>query len=64
MGGRTLFGEIEVQRAKNAILAMLAASLVVEEGETVLHDVPDIEDVERAHSNFCARSAPESITTN
>ena len=29
-------------------LAMLAASIVVEEGETVLHDVPDIEDVERA----------------
>lgn len=41
-------GEIEVQRAKNAILAMLAASIVVEEGETVLHGVPDIEDVERA----------------
>ena len=27
---------------------MLAASIVVEEGETVLHDVPDIQDVERA----------------
>ena len=47
-GGHSLYGEIEVQRAKNAILAMLAASIVVEEGETVLHDVPDIEDVERA----------------
>ena len=31
-GGRALYGEIEVQRAKNAILAMLAASIVVEEG--------------------------------
>ena len=47
-GGRALYGEIEVQRAKNSILAMLAASIVVEEGETVLHDVPDIQDVERA----------------
>lgn len=47
-GGRALYGEIEVQRAKNAILAMLAASIVVEEGETVLHDVPAIKDVERA----------------
>ena len=47
-GGRALYGEIEVQRAKNAILAMLAASIVVDEGETVLHDVPAIQDVERA----------------
>ena len=48
IGGQALFGEIEVQRAKNAILAMLAASIVVEDGETVLHNVPQIEDVERA----------------
>ncbi len=47
-GGQALRGQIEVQRAKNAILAMIAASIVVEEGETVLHDVPEIEDVERA----------------
>ncbi len=47
-GGAPLYGEIRVQRAKNAILAMIAASIVVEEGETVLRDVPDIEDVERA----------------
>ena len=47
-GGRALYGAIEVQRAKNAILAMLAASLVVAEGETVLHEVPDIQDVQRA----------------
>ncbi|MCY4061030.1 MAG: UDP-N-acetylglucosamine 1-carboxyvinyltransferase [Chloroflexi bacterium] len=47
-GGKPLQGEIEVQRAKNSILAMIAASIVVEEGETILHDVPDIEDVQRA----------------
>ena len=47
-GGRPLYGEIKVQRAKNAILAMIAASLVVEDGETVLRDVPEIEDVLRA----------------
>ncbi len=47
-GGRPLQGLIRVQRAKNAILAMIAASLVVEEGETVLNGVPDIEDVIRA----------------
>lgn len=47
-GGFALQGQIQVQRAKNAILAMIAASIVVEDGETVLHEVPDIEDVERA----------------
>ena len=47
-GGRELQGEVRVQRAKNAILAMIAASIVVESGETVLRDVPDIEDVVRA----------------
>ncbi len=48
VGGHALQGEIRVQRAKNAILAMIAASLVVESGETVLHGVPDIQDVDRA----------------
>lgn len=48
VGGRPLQGEISIQRAKNAILPMIATSLVVEEGETVLHGVPEIEDVERA----------------
>ena len=47
-GGSALHGEIEVQRAKNAILAMIAASIVVEDGETILREVPEIEDVERA----------------
>ncbi len=48
VGGAPLRGQVQVQRAKNAILAMIAASIVVEDGETVLHKVPDIEDVERA----------------
>ncbi len=48
VGGTPLRGQVQVQRAKNAILAMIAASIVVEDGETVLHEVPEIEDVERA----------------
>lgn len=48
IGGRPLQGEIKIQRAKNAILPMIATSLVVEDGITVLHDVPEIEDVQRA----------------
>ena len=48
VGGNELHGEVAVQKAKNAILGMIAASIVVEEGETVLRGVPDIEDVGRA----------------
>ena len=47
-GGQPLHGSVRIQKAKNAILAMIAASVVVEDGETVLHEVPDIEDVSRA----------------
>ena len=48
IGGKPLYGDIQVQRAKNAILAMIAASIVIHQGETILREVPDIEDVERA----------------
>ena len=48
MGGQPLIGETNIQRAKNAILPMIATSIIVRDGETVLHGVPEIEDVERA----------------
>lgn len=47
VGGRPLQGDITIQRAKNAILPMIATSLVVD-GVTILNGVPEIEDVERA----------------
>jgi UDP-N-acetylglucosamine 1-carboxyvinyltransferase len=45
MGGTPLHGETTVQRSKNAILPMIAASLLPKSGKTVLHGVPEIEDV-------------------
>lgn len=47
-GGIPLHGEIVAQRSKNAVLPMIAAALIPEKGETVLHDVPTIADVELA----------------
>lgn len=47
-GGRPLSGRIRVQRAKNAVLPMLAAALMAE-GEVVLRDCPRLTDVE----NMC-----------
>lgn len=43
-GNHRLGGEIEVHGSKNAVLPILAAALLVN-GETVLHNVPDLSDV-------------------
>lgn len=47
-GGTPLSGEIKAQRAKNAVLPMIAAALIPKSGQTVLHGVPDIADVRLA----------------
>lgn len=47
-GGSPLGGTAFVQGAKNAALPMIAASLLAERGQTVLHNVPPIDDVRAA----------------
>jgi UDP-N-acetylglucosamine 1-carboxyvinyltransferase len=47
-GGNPLQGTVFVQGAKNAVLKMIAASLMASKGRTVLRNVPVIEDVRRA----------------
>lgn len=48
-GGRKLCGEIEVAGSKNAALALMSAVLLVE-GTTVLHNVPNVSDTRiKAH---------------
>ena len=46
-GGRTLSGCVRVQGSKNAVLPIMAASLLCR-GETLLHHCPDLLDVEAA----------------
>ena len=43
-GGSPLCGSVPVQGAKNAVLPILAASIIAE-GETVIHNCPDMYDV-------------------
>ena len=43
-GGRTLRGRVRVEGAKNAVLPIMAASLLTEE-EVVIRNVPDLRDV-------------------
>lgn len=44
-GGERLSGEVNVQGAKNSVLPILAASVLVN-GESVIHNCPDITDVD------------------
>ncbi|GAX91004.1 UDP-N-acetylglucosamine 1-carboxyvinyltransferase [Effusibacillus lacus] len=43
-GGKPLIGSVRVHGAKNAALPILAAS-VMAKGESVIHDVPDLQDI-------------------
>ncbi|WP_113699690.1 UDP-N-acetylglucosamine 1-carboxyvinyltransferase [Nonomuraea lactucae] len=47
-GGNALRGTAFIQGAKNAVLPMIGAALLVRRGRTVLRNVPIIEDVRRA----------------
>lgn len=44
-GGNRLSGKVRVEGAKNAVLPVLAASLIAEEGKSILRDVPTLDDV-------------------
>ena len=44
-GGNTLCGEVDIQGSKNAVLPVMAASLLIK-GKTVLKNCPVITDVE------------------
>jgi UDP-N-acetylglucosamine 1-carboxyvinyltransferase len=44
-GGARLRGRVKVHGAKNAVLPLIAASLLASRGDIVIHDVPMLEDV-------------------
>jgi UDP-N-acetylglucosamine 1-carboxyvinyltransferase len=45
-GGKKLSGTVRIQASKNAVLPILAASLLVEKGETTINNVPNLADVD------------------
>jgi len=45
-GGRRLSGSYRIGGSKNSVLPILAASILVEKGETIIHDVPNLKDVD------------------
>lgn len=44
-GGNQLKGTVKIEGAKNAVLPILAASLLADDGVTILHNVPILSDV-------------------
>ncbi len=44
-GGRTLRGTVKIQGAKNAVLPILAASLLAKAGISLIQDAPELDDV-------------------
>ncbi|RNB82061.1 UDP-N-acetylglucosamine 1-carboxyvinyltransferase [Brevibacillus fluminis] len=44
-GGRALAGNVKVSGAKNAVLPIIAASILAEEGTCLIHEVPGLDDV-------------------
>jgi UDP-N-acetylglucosamine 1-carboxyvinyltransferase len=46
LGGRRLSGSYRIGGSKNSVLPILAASILVEKGETIIHDVPNLKDVD------------------
>src|SRR3990172_7498331 len=45
-GGVKLSGSVEVNSSKNAMLPIITAALLVEKGEVVLNDVPNLADID------------------
>lgn len=44
-GGRRLSGNVRVHGAKNAVLPIIAASILAEDGASTIHEVPGLDDV-------------------
>ena len=44
-GGRRLSGTVKVEGAKNAVLPVIAATLLASDGKSVIRDVPTLSDV-------------------
>jgi UDP-N-acetylglucosamine 1-carboxyvinyltransferase len=45
-GGKRLSGKLDIAGSKNAVLPILAATLLPERGESIIHNLPDLRDVD------------------
>lgn len=68
-GGHRLEGKVKIEGAKNAVLPLLAATLLASEGKTVLHNVPILSDVlimeqmiHALNANICFNKEENTMT--
>ncbi len=45
-GGKKLSGSVEISGSKNSALPILAAALLLDKGESVIHNVPNLSDID------------------
>ncbi|SDX80315.1 UDP-N-acetylglucosamine 1-carboxyvinyltransferase [Salimicrobium album] len=68
-GGGKLNGSVKVEGAKNAVLPVIAASIIASEGKSVLHEVPELADVTTinqviSHMNAEVRTSGNTVTVD
>ncbi|WP_153463503.1 MULTISPECIES: UDP-N-acetylglucosamine 1-carboxyvinyltransferase [Sediminibacillus] len=63
-GGRQLNGTVKVEGAKNAVLPVIAASIIASEGTSTIHEVPALADVNTIKEVLSNMNADISISNN
>lgn len=63
-GGKKLQGTVKVEGAKNAVLPVIAASMIASEGKSVLHEVPRLADVETIKQVLSSMNAEVTYENN
>ena len=63
-GGNKLQGTVRVEGAKNAVLPVIAASLIASEGKSVIRDVPFLADVSTINEVLRNMNAEVNFTNN
>ncbi|WP_186576601.1 UDP-N-acetylglucosamine 1-carboxyvinyltransferase [Aquibacillus kalidii] len=63
-GGRQLTGTVKVEGAKNAVLPVIAASIIASEGKSVLYEVPALADVYTIKEVLSNMNADVSFANN
>ncbi|HVP36068.1 MAG TPA: hypothetical protein VMT04_03640, partial [Terriglobales bacterium] len=46
LGGKKLSGSVEIAGSKNSALPILAAALLLDKGESIIHNVPNLSDID------------------
>ncbi|KYC73045.1 UDP-N-acetylglucosamine 1-carboxyvinyltransferase [Bacillus coagulans] len=63
-GGNRLQGTVQVEGAKNAVLPVIAASLLASEGKSIIRDVPQLSDVFTISEVLCHLNAEVTFLDN